>query len=116
MAKAEYKNLTKDYRNMSLMSAVEHAASASESGFGNAASYFVSSNNSSRNSSVTSASALQESIVMMHHQMRFNLLECVNYNTNENEKRSTTEELGKLLLHIKQTSKRRHAGNDSKDE
>ena len=34
MAKAEYKNLTKDYRNMSLMSAVGIALSSWREGFG----------------------------------------------------------------------------------
>ena len=47
--------------------------------------------------------------------MTLNLLQCVKHYTNENQKRSTSEEMRKLLLNIQHTRESRHTGNDSQE-
>ena len=48
--------------------------------------------------------------------MTFNLLECIQNNTNQNQKRCTTKELSELSLYTKQTCKSRHNGNKSQEK
>ena len=51
------------------------------------------------------AARAQQTIIMSHKQMTLDLLQSVENDTHQNQKRRATKELGKLLLHIEQTSK-----------
>ena len=48
--------------------------------------------------------------------MALNLLQRIDHHTHKDEQRRTTEELGKCLLHIEQTSQRRHHGDEGDEE
>ena len=53
---------------------------------------------------------------MSHKQVTLDLLQSVENDTHQNQKRRATKELGKLLLHIEQACESRHTSNQSKYE
>ena len=57
-----------------------------------------------------------EAVVVVHHQVTFNLLEGVENNTDENQKGSTTEELREVLADAEEARERRKDGHDAKEE
>ena len=64
----------------------------------------------------TNTARIKQSVVMTHHQVRLNLHQRVKNHTNEDEKRSTTEESGKLSLYTKDACKGWENGNQRQEQ
>lgn len=61
-------------------------------------------------------SFLHEAIVVVHHKMRLDLLERVEYHTYHDEQRSAAEELCEVLRDAKRTGESRQNGHDTEED